>query len=58
MKKKIVITGSNGFIGMYLTEFFEKHNFEVIKLFIHINLKQLIETLRHLYHFWIEKNFF
>lgn len=32
MKKKIVITGSNGFIGMYLTEFFEKHNFEVIKL--------------------------
>ena len=32
MKKKIVITGSNGFIGKYLTELFEKHSYDVIKL--------------------------
>lgn len=32
MKKKVVITGSNGFIGKYLTELFEKHSYDVIKL--------------------------
>ena len=30
--KKIIITGANGFIGKYLTELLEQHNFEVKKL--------------------------
>ena len=32
MKKKILLTGSSGFLGSYILDFLENKNYEVIKV--------------------------
>lgn len=46
MKDKIVITGANGFIGRYLTEYLSQHNYEVVAL-IHKNYKFAVKGVEY-----------